>query len=141
MSGSFEPADLPEVLRAAIAAYLAHDADRLETLYAADSVFESPLLVLHGAGEIAELWRAWFAAFPDVSSVFHRATVDGEVTTLGWTETATHTGELSLGPLRQAPTGRHLTWTGQTTYRINDNRIAAVHYDMDPTPLLAVVQS
>jgi ketosteroid isomerase-like protein len=141
MSASFEPANLPEVLRAAIAAYVDHDADRLETLYADDSVFESPLLVLHGAGEIAELWRAWFAAFPDVSSVFHRATVDGEVTTLDWTETGTHTGELSLGPLRQAPTGRHLTWTGQSTYRINDGRITGVRYDMDAALLLAVVQS
>jgi predicted ester cyclase len=130
---------VPPVLRRAIEAYNDRDADRLGACYAHDATFASPVVAVDGADQIANLWRAWFTAFPDVVSRLEHIVVDGATAIVRWTESGTHTGVLNVAGLDHPATGKRLEWHGTSTYRIDQSAIASVTYEFDSQALLAVI--
>jgi predicted ester cyclase len=65
-------------------------------------------------------------AFPDYQFIIDEQLAEaGKVATV-WTGTGTHEGEWAspIGPV--APTGKAVTWTGTTTLRVVEGKIAEV---------------
>jgi steroid delta-isomerase-like uncharacterized protein len=60
---------------------------------------------------------------------------DGDLVAFRWRSDATFTGEL----MGLQPTGRQLTWTGITIYRVRDNRIAELWHQWDNMRFLQAI--
>jgi steroid delta-isomerase-like uncharacterized protein len=98
-----------------------HDLGAVDSLYAADFVNHDPL-----APEVTglEAFKAWaggvFAAFPDLHVVIDDMVAQGDKVGKVYTLTGTHKGELMGIP----PTGKPVTMTGISIYRIAGGKIA-----------------
>ena len=91
--------------------------------YAADYVEHSPSGVRRGAAGREDLRRvlaAMLHAFPDTRHTIHDLVAEGDRVVARLSATATHTGELFGHP----PTGKAVSLSGITIYRIADGRIA-----------------
>ena len=70
--------------------------------------------------------RMLITAFPDYTITIVDQVAEGDVVATVWHARGTHQGEW-LSPLGAIPTsGKSVTWTGTTTLRISDGKIAAV---------------
>jgi predicted ester cyclase len=65
-------------------------------------------------------------AFPDYRITIDDQLAEADMVTTVWTATGTHKGEWAspIGPV--PPTGKAVTWTGTTTLRIAEGKIADV---------------
>jgi predicted ester cyclase len=65
-------------------------------------------------------------AFPDYRMTIDEQLAEADIVATVWTGSGTHEGEWAspIGPV--APTGKAVTWTGTTTLRIADGKIAEV---------------
>lgn len=123
-----------------MAAYFAHDADRLASYYADDAVLEFPgAPPAVGRHAIHDAWAGWFTAFPDVGGELHHLATDGDVALLEWTERGTHHGPFTLLGLDVAPTGNRFEWRAASVYEFDDDSIRAVRYHVDPAPLFSAL--
>jgi predicted ester cyclase len=127
-------ATVPQVINDLIAAYSAHDVDRMARLYCGDAVIAVNEFEITGDG-IAAFWRAWFEAFPDVSSEVHRTVTDGPYVLLDWTETGTQVAPIRILGYDVPCKHRRLSWRGASLYRIGDSGIEHVRYFVDPMVL------
>lgn len=75
-----------------------------------------------GRDGIAEVLRAFHAAFPDQRLALQGVVVDGDTAADWWEFTGTHTGPLLGVP----PTGRRVTFRGCDVARIRDGRITEI---------------
>ena len=75
---------------------------------------------VHGADGIRREVTAWRSAFPDLRFTLEDLLVEGDKVVARWTCRGTH-----LGVFRgMAPTGKPITFTGMTLYRIAQGKIA-----------------
>jgi predicted ester cyclase len=65
-------------------------------------------------------------AFPDYQMTIDEQLAEADLVATVWTATGTHRGEWAspIGPV--PPTGKAVTWTGTTTLRITEGRIAEI---------------
>ena len=99
------------------------DLDAILELYAPDYVEHSPSGVRRGAAGREDLRRvlsAMLVAFPDTRHTLHDLVAEGDTVVARLSATATHTGPLFGHP----PTGKAVSLSGITIYRIVEGRIA-----------------
>lgn len=97
--------------------------DAVETYYSADYVDHTPTEIRSLAGGRAGVRRAFeilHRAFPDTRHVIEDLVAERDRVVARISARGTHTGELFGHP----PTGRVVTLTGITIYRVVDGRIA-----------------
>ena len=72
-------ADVIDLLRRRQAAMNAHDVDALAALHSEDSVVESLVAgTITGRAAIADVYRAWFSAFPDATLASEEVIIEGD---------------------------------------------------------------
>jgi steroid delta-isomerase-like uncharacterized protein len=76
--------------------------------------------------------KAYLAALPDFHVTVEDIVAEGDKVVCRWTATGAHLGELSGIP----PTGRHLTFTGATIFRIADGKIVELWWSWDTMGLM-----
>ncbi|MDI2129163.1 ester cyclase [Yinghuangia seranimata] len=104
------------------------DLDGMERLFAEDYHDHDPINATDtiGAKAIREECAGWMAAF-DFAFTIDRQLADGDEVATRWTWTGTHTGDFMGMPA----TGRTVTMSGCTTFRIEDGRIKEGWWDWD----------
>ncbi len=105
-----------------------------DELFAAEYVRYDPAAPNIGTGPDAarEVAAAYHAAFPDLRLSIGDLLADGDKVVLRWTARGAHRGELR----GIAPTGKEITTTGITIWRIADGRIAEEWVNWDTFGLL-----
>jgi steroid delta-isomerase-like uncharacterized protein len=95
--------------------------DLIDELASPDIIVSYPLLPapVHGAAAFKEVIRGIRSAMPDVACEVHETIAQGNSVAGRWTMRGTQTGELNGIP----PTGRRVTLTGITIYRIVDGKV------------------
>ena len=74
---------------------------------------------VHGPEAFKQVLREVHAGLPDVEAVSEDVIAEGDQVVVRWTMRGTHTGELLGIP----PTGKQVTLTGITIYRLTDGKI------------------
>ena len=90
-----------EIAKAATIAYNDKKWDQVETVLAADAVYEEKATHrrIQGVGAIIDAWRGWATAFPDSKATFVREFASGDTAVIEVVWKGVHTGTL------QAPSG------------------------------------
>jgi steroid delta-isomerase-like uncharacterized protein len=112
-----------DLVRRLMAASDRGDLDAVMEFYASDYVEHSASGVRRGAAGREDLRRvlaAMLHAFPDTRHTIHDLVAEGDTVVARLSATATHTGALFGHP----PTGKEVSLSGITIYRIADGRIA-----------------
>ena len=97
------------VFQEIIAAFNAHDLERLSRLIADTHVMESDTLPepLRGREAWRQAMQGYFNAFPDLHFDVEQVLASGDYVTLRWCATATHRGELPGIPASNRPVELH----------------------------------
>jgi predicted ester cyclase len=81
-------------------------------------------------------YKRWAAAsrtaFPDLHVTIDDLIAEGDKVAKLWSFEATHEGEF----LGMAPTGKHITWSGITIYRVSGDRVVECIWRTDALGLL-----
>jgi steroid delta-isomerase-like uncharacterized protein len=93
-----------------------------EELYTTDAVHRDPVTPDLGRGpeSIKQLHTLYGTSFPDQQFTVDDLVAEGDKVVMLWTVRGTHQGEL----MGIAPTGKQVTVTGITIYRLADGKIA-----------------
>jgi steroid delta-isomerase-like uncharacterized protein len=115
------------------AAFARHDAVGLAAHHAADGTFESPAVgLVRGREAIAQVYRYWFTAFPDMRFTWTPPVVDGGRAALFWTLEGT-----VEGPFFGVPTpGAHVKVAGAGLYTFRDGSIGSASHIFDFSAVL-----
>jgi steroid delta-isomerase-like uncharacterized protein len=97
-------------------------------------------IVVHGAGfpdmrgqeAFSHSFSSFRRAFPDFHVTLDDMVAEGDKVAFRWTESGTHKGEYA----GIAATGKHVTWTGMSVYRLANGQIAEMWVSMDDLGLL-----
>jgi steroid delta-isomerase-like uncharacterized protein len=92
---------------------------------------------LCGLEQVKRAFSRFRAAFPDVYLMIEDTIAAGDRVVNQWTGRATHTGTFWSIP----PTGRLVTWTGVTIYRLVAGKIAEIWIQADALDLLQQLES
>lgn len=97
------------VFQEIMAAFNAHDLDRLSRLIDKEHIMESDTLLapLHGREAWRQAMQMYFHAFPDLHFDTEQVFASGEYVTLRWRATGTHQGELAGIPATNRPVTIH----------------------------------
>ena len=118
------------------AAFLRRDVGALADLYAEDGVVESLMAgTVRGRDAIGNVYRAWFAAFPDVVITSEDLIVDG----LRAAHFMTHAGTDSGGFMGLPPTGKPFRIPIVHFFEFRDGRIVRERRIYDFTGLLVQI--
>ncbi len=121
------------VTRALIVFWNEHNPESAAQFYAPDLVNHDPqspqVTNLEGLKMYAQ---ALFAAFPDFHVVMHDEIAEGDKVAKTWSISGTHQGVFEGIP----PTGKHVTMSGITVYRIADGKIAELTWSYNLLGLL-----
>ena len=101
----------------------------LEEVWADDLVWHGPyaLGTIRGKQDYEQLVRMFEGAFPDVKITPEAIFSEGDLVTTRYTWTGTHTGEF----LGIAPTGRRVTVSGISIYRVANGKIVEEWFQQD----------
>jgi steroid delta-isomerase-like uncharacterized protein len=91
----------------------------VDELVAADYVGHSPLGDIHGPEGTKQLETVLKGAFPDYRVEVEDQIVNGDKVVTRWTARGTHQGPFQRIP----PTGKSMTMTGMTIFRIADGKL------------------
>jgi steroid delta-isomerase-like uncharacterized protein len=115
------------------AAFARHDAPGLAEQHVADGTFESPAVgLVKGREAIAQVYRYWFTAFPDMHFTWGPPLVDDGRAAVFWTLEGTVDGPFFGVPTR----GTHVKVTGAGLYTFRDGGIASVSHIFDFSAML-----
>ncbi len=125
------PAALPLFFKELVAAWNAHDAQRVVAIYATDAVVEEAVLgspVRRGSDEITAWVEANFAALPDLRIEPRAGYVTDDRAVLEWVYTGTYTGQF---PGLPPGTGQAVSFPGVSVYHLQDGQIVhdTLYYD------------
>jgi predicted ester cyclase len=109
-------------------AFLRRDALALAADHAPDGTFESPAQgVVKGREGIADVYRYWFTAFPDLKLTWDQPIIDGDRAAIFWSFSGT-----AQGPFFGAVgAGARVEMPGSAEYRFGANGIVAVRHVFD----------
>jgi len=101
----------------------------LDEIWARDGVFVATLIPeVRGPDAVKQVVAGVRTAFPDINySIVGEPVVQGDRYSCRWTASGTHRGEF----VGIAPTGRHFTHVGTSTYRMRGGKIAECWTDWD----------
>ena len=109
----------------------------IKEVWADDLVWHGPagLGTVHGKEEYLKILKLFLSSFPDIKVTPEKILADDDenLVTTRYTWHGTHTGEF----MGVAPTGRPVTVTGVSIYRIKDNKIVEEWFHQD---LLGLMQ-
>lgn len=113
-----------------------HDVAALECLHAEDGVVESLMAgTVKGRAAIGDVYKAWFAAFPDVAHTTEELLIDGDRVALVDTVVGTDIG----GFMGLAPTRRPFRLPIVHLYTVRDGQIVHERRIYDFTGLLVQI--
>lgn len=124
--------DAATIVRRYLAAFNDRDHERLAALLDDDVVEHGIHDEKRGAVEVIDRLERHFTTFPDYSGETHALIADGDLVSIRYTASGTHTGEYK----GVEPTGLQATWTGQAIYRVAGDRIAEIWIEEDRLGLL-----
>ncbi len=84
-----------------------------------DVVIHSLLGDFHGQGPMKEVVKTWLKAFPDMRVTNQLVIAENDAVSIQWSVKATHGGEFK----GKKPTGKSITYSGVTVYRVKDGKI------------------
>ncbi|WP_324277173.1 ester cyclase [Blastococcus brunescens] len=73
-----------------------------------------------GLDALRKAFAGFRTTFPDLRITPDQFVAEGDLVSLRWTASGTHSGPLA----GIEPSGRHVTWAGTDTYRLADGRVA-----------------
>ena len=88
-----------------------------------------------GIAAFKKTLRFVHSAFPDIEIEIGEPIAEGDRVALDWRMRGTHTGRMMGNP----PTGKVVTWTGITIYRIEGGKVVDEHGEEDSAGLLKQV--
>jgi predicted ester cyclase len=113
--------------------FLARDPDMLASGHAPDGTFESPAAgLVRGRAAIHDVYRYWYAAFPDFMLTWESPIIDPPRAATFWTFEGTSAGPF-FGEVRP---GTHVRMTGAAEYTFGDAGIVSVRHIFDFSALL-----
>jgi len=114
-------------------AFSRRDADALAAQHAEDGVFESPAHgVVHGRAMIADIYRYWFTAFPDLQLRLGPPIIGDDRAAVFWTFTGTAHGPF----FGIAGAGTRIEMSGAAEYVLADGAIQSVRHIFDFSSVL-----
>ena len=130
-------ADTKQVLDESLAAFNAHDEQRIRSFYADDAVFEAPGDVRFEDGDsVTGYAMAWLNAFPDARLSVHNEVIAGEWGVHQFTFEGTHEDTLS-GPAGDIPaTGKRLKGRGAEVIRVVNGKVTEDYLYFDQIQVL-----
>jgi predicted ester cyclase len=109
-------------------AFARRDAEALTALHAPDCTFESPAYgLVQGRAAILEVYRYWYAAFPDFSLTWETALIDPPRASYMWSFTGTTTGPF----FGETKVGSKIAMTGATENLYGEEGIVATRHVFD----------
>jgi predicted ester cyclase len=115
------------------AAFAARDADALAASHAIDGTFESPAAgLVRGRAAIHDVYRYWYAAFPNFTLTWEPAVIDPPRAAIFWTFEGTSAGPF-FGEVRP---GTHVNMIGAAEYTFGEAGIISVRHIFDFSALL-----
>ncbi len=103
-----------------------------DELIATNLVLHSPPAVLHSLDEYKQSMAGFHKAFPDLHFTIEDRIAQGNKVAVRWTWRGTHLGEYQ----GHAPTGKAVTMTGTSTFRIAGGKIQEIWVNMDKFGLM-----
>jgi steroid delta-isomerase-like uncharacterized protein len=114
-------------------AFNLHDVAAVSAPYAADCVVESRVAgTVHGAAAVAQVWMAWFAAFPDVAIVTEDLLIEDDRAVWLIRMSGTDTG----GFMGLPPTNKPFIVPVVLTYTLKDGKVVYERRIYDFTGML-----
>jgi len=108
--------------------FLRRDADALASQHAEDGTFESPAHgVVRGRAAIAEVYRYWFTAFPDLQLRWTKPLVGDDRAAIFWSFVGTAHGPF----FGIAGAGTRVEMQGAAEYTLADGAITGVRHIFD----------
>lgn len=108
----------------------------IDELVAPNVSFHYPLFETHSAEVLKQQASFIHAVFPDVSVTIEEEIAEGDRVVMRWTQRGTYRGEWEAGI---PPTGKSVTWTGISIYRIVGGKIVEERGEEDSQGLLQQV--
>lgn len=94
--------------------------DIIDELFHEDAIIHSPFNILQGRPSMREIAERWLEAFPDLEITCHDMICEGDKVVCRWTAHGTHMG----GFFDTTPTHQEITYSGVTTFEIQEGKVA-----------------
>jgi predicted ester cyclase len=121
-------AAIEQLLAAHKDAYARRDAEALTLCHAEDGTFESPAYgVVHGRDAIRDIYRYWYAAFPDFLLTWDSALIDPPRASFFWTFAGTAAGPF-FGDVK---VGAKVNMQGAAEYTLSGGFIVSARHVFD----------
>ncbi|MBA3722911.1 MAG: ester cyclase [Parachlamydiaceae bacterium] len=100
----------------------------IDNLVDNEIIIHSVLGDFHGPKTLKEVVNVWLKAFPDLKVINTLVIAENDIVSIQWQARGTHKGEFK----GKSPTGKIITYTGVTLYRIQNGKIIEywVYIDM-----------
>lgn len=129
---SHTAADNKALVREYLGAFNDRDWDAMADYLAEDAVEHGVHEEIEGRDAIVDYLQAHFDAFPDYGGSTEMMVAEGDLVTVRYTASGTHTGAYR----DVEPTGHQAEWTGIAIYRLDDGEIVEVWLEEDRLGLL-----
>ena len=114
-------------------AFVRRDPEALAATHVPDGTFESPAYgVITGRPAILDMYRYWYAAFPDFLLTWEQALIDEDRAAFFWTFRGTSAGPF-FGEVRP---GTQVDMTGAALYTFSDTGIVSARHVFDFSGIL-----
>lgn len=114
----------------------AKDISVIDRLIHQNVIIHSLLGDFKGAQAMKEVVQAWLKAFPDLSVINELVISENDLVSIQWSAKGTHQGEFK----GRKPTGKKVSYSGVTVYRINDGQIVEYWAYLDMQTLLRQIE-
>jgi predicted ester cyclase len=108
----------------------------IDQLIHQDVVIHSPLGAFHGINAMKEVVQAWLKAFPDLRVGNDIIIEEDDLVSIQWRANGTHNGEFKW----RKPTGKPVSYSGLTVYRIKQGKIVEYWAYLDIQHLLSQIE-
>lgn len=96
-----------------------HDLTAIDDLVHKDIILHSLLGDFYGPGAMQKVVKVWITGFPNLKVINIASICEGDTVVLHWNAKGTHTGDFK----GKKPTGKSVSYSGVTIYRIQDGKI------------------
>ena len=108
----------------------------IERLVHKDVLIHSLLGDFRGTQAIKEVVQAWLKGFPDLSVKNELIISENDIVSIQWSAKGIHKGEFK----GKKPTGKSVSYSGVTVYRINNGQIVEYWAYLDMQHLLGQIE-
>ncbi len=108
----------------------------IDRLVHRDVLIHSLLGDFQGTQAIKEVVQAWLKGFPDLSVKNELIISENDLVSIQWSANGTHKGEFK----GKKPTGKSVSYSGVTVYRINNGQIVEYWAYLDMQYLLSQIE-